>query len=273
MKRNRKIIAALLSVTALLAALLLTGCTERTGARDTPGAEKRGVYVRLERSDISAIGLRTADSSLVCENADGSALHAGEWIFTDGDIAQLSSAEDRAILFTVRAMAKDDTILAEASFYYDAAQERLYVTISEDSVTCSTSDTPGAADVPPVLTLPILDEIGAILPGTSEASQTAAVQIAVRLLTWAQTTEFGTDEIEEAAFAWLAERTYDLTESLQKLALVDQAYQALLTGDARALLDGADCAQVRITWSSEPLEQIEALMRMAGLRGQENGKE
>ena len=145
-----------LSVTALLTALLLTGCTERTAAEDASADGKRGVYVRLERSDISAIGLRTTGSSLVCENADGSVLHAGEWVFTGGDIAQLSGAENRAVLFTVRAMAKDDTILAEASFYYDAAQERLYVTISEDGVTCSTSDAPGApANVQPVLTLPI----------------------------------------------------------------------------------------------------------------------
>lgn len=57
-----------------------------------------------------------------------------------------------------------------------------------------------------------------------------------------------------------------LTESLQRLALVDHAYQTLLTGDARALLIGADCAQVRITWGSEPLEPIESIMRMAGLR-------
>ena len=108
----KKIIAAILSVTALLTALLLTGCTERTAAEDASADGKRGVYVRLERSDISAIGLRTTVSSLVCENADGSVLHAGEWIFTGGDIAQLSGAENRAVLFTVRAMAKDDTILA-----------------------------------------------------------------------------------------------------------------------------------------------------------------
>lgn len=267
MKKNKKIIAVILSAMALLTALLLTGCTERTAAEDASADGKRGVYVRLERSDVSAIGLRTTGSSLVCENADGSVLHAGEWIFTGGDIAQLSGAENRAVLFTVRAMAKDDTILAEASFYYDAAQERLYVTISEDGVTCSTSDAPGApADVQPVLTLPILDEIDAIPSGTSAVSQAAAVQTAVRLLDWAGTTELGTDEIGEAAFTWLAERGDDLTESLQRLALVDHAYQTLLTGDARALLIGADCAQVRITWGSEPLEPIESIMRMAGLR-------
>ena len=38
--------------------------------------------------------------------------------------------------------------------------QRLYVTISADGVTCSTSDAADApADVPPVLTLPILEEI------------------------------------------------------------------------------------------------------------------
>ena len=92
MKKNKKIIAAILSAMALLTALLLTGCTERTAAEDGSADGKRGVYVRLERSDISAIGLRTTGSSLVCENADGSVLHAGEWIFTGGDIAQLSGA-------------------------------------------------------------------------------------------------------------------------------------------------------------------------------------
>ena len=63
-----------------------------------------------------------------------------------------------------------------------------------------------------------------------------------------------------------------LSGRLRRGALVDQAYQTLLTGDTRALLDGADCSQVRITWGSEPLEQTEAIMRPARLRGQENEK-
>ena len=47
-----------------------------------------------------------------------------------------------------------NTLLGEGTFLYDAAQEKLYVTISADGVTCSTSDTPDApADVPPVLPL------------------------------------------------------------------------------------------------------------------------
>lgn len=57
---------------------------------------------------------------------------------------------------TVSAHDADDTLLGEGTFLYDVKQEKLYVTISEDSVTCSTSDAADApADVPPVLTLPI----------------------------------------------------------------------------------------------------------------------
>ncbi len=44
--------------------------------------------------------------------------------------------------------------LGEGTFLYDVTQEKLYVTISEDGVTCSTSDAADApADVPPVLPL------------------------------------------------------------------------------------------------------------------------
>ena len=60
-------------------------------------------------------------------------------------------------------------LLGEGTFLYDVAQEKLYVTISADGVTCSTSDAADApADMPPVLTLPILDEIDtSVTVGTS----------------------------------------------------------------------------------------------------------
>lgn len=64
--------------------------------------------------------------------------------------------KNSSVLFTVSAHDADDTLLGEGTFLYDVKQEKLYVTISEDSVTCSTSDAADApADVPPVLTLPI----------------------------------------------------------------------------------------------------------------------
>ena len=159
------------TITMLLTAALLlfmSGCTSlsepknRTHSEVDAPAESDGfgVYVKLERNDASSIALHGGSSfTKVCENADGSLLKAGEWIFTGDDIVQLSKEGNSSVLFTVSARDADDTLLGEGTFLYDVAQEKLYVTISADGVTCSTSDAPDApADVPPVLTLPILDE-------------------------------------------------------------------------------------------------------------------
>ena len=176
--------------------------------------------------------------------------------------------ENRSVLFTVSAYDADDMLLQEGTFLYDAAQEKLYITISGDGVTCSTSDAPDApADVPPVLTLPILDEIDASVTVGTAGSSLLAVQAAVKLLDWGVNTGLGTDEIGDAASTWLAARNDDLADHLQKLALVDEAYQKLLTGEARELLDSAGCAETEITWGSDPVEPIEAIMQAAGLRG------
>ncbi len=131
------------------------------------------MYVKLERDDANSIALHGGSSfTKVCENADGSLLKAGEWIFTGDDIVQLSKEENSSVLFTVSAHDADDTLLGEGTFLYDVAQEKLYVTIYADGVTCSTSDAADApADVPPVLTLPILDEIDtSVTVGTSGSS-------------------------------------------------------------------------------------------------------
>lgn len=52
---------------------------------------------------------------------------------------------------------------------------------------------------------------------------------------------------------------------------MDEAYQKLLTDEARELLDSAGCAEVEITWGSEPVEPVEAIMRSAGLRDADSG--
>lgn len=276
MKNCKKAITTLLTAAVLLTAVFMTGCTRLTPAQDntpsaadTPETWKNGVYIRVERDDVASVYMRGGSFSKVGENADGSALKAGEWMFAGDDIAALSEKENRAVLFTVGARTVDDTLLGEASFFYDAAQGTLYVTISADgSVTCSTSDAADApADVQPVLTLPILDEIDAdVLVGTA-GSSLSAVQAAVKLLNWGVDTGLGTDEISEAAFTWLAGKNDDLADCLQKLTLVDDAYQELLTDNARDLLDSAGCADVDITWGSEPVAAVEAVMQAAGLRG------
>ena len=49
--------------------------------------------------------------------------------------------------------------------------------------------------------------------------------------------------------------------------MVDDAYKKLLTDEARELLDSAGCEDVEITWGSNPVEPVEAIMQAAGLRG------
>lgn len=134
-------------------------------------------------------------------------------------------------------------------------------------MTCSTSDAADApADVPPVLTLPVLDEIDtSVMVGVS-GSSLSAVQAAVSLLNWGTDTGLGADEIGDATSTWLASKNDGLTEFLQKLELVDDAYQKLLTDQARDLLDSAGCETTEITWGSEPVAAVEAVMQAAGLR-------
>ena len=276
MKNYKKTMTMLLTAAVLLVSMFMTGCTKLSKApNSTPSevdapaeSDGSGVYVKLERDDASSIALHGGSFTKVCENADGSLLKAGEWIFTGDDIVQLSKEENSSILFTVSAHDADDMLLGEGTFLYDVAQEKLYVTISEDGVTCSTSDAADApADVPPVLTLPILDEIDTSVTVGTSGSSLLAVQEAAKLLDWGENTGLGTDEISDATFTWLASKNNDLTDCLKKLGLVDDAYRKLLTDEARELLDSAGCEDVEITWGSDPVEPVEAIMQAAGLRG------
>ena len=276
MKHYKKTMTMLLTAAVLLVSVFMTGCTKLSetpnstpSGTDAPAeSDGFGVYVKLERDDASSIALHGGSFTKVCENADGSLLKAGEWIFTGDDIVQLSQKDNCSVLFTVSAHDADDTLLGEGTFLYDVAQEKLYVTISEDGVTCSTSDAADApADVPPVLTLPILDEIDRNVTIGTAGSSLLAVQEAVKLLDWGVNTGLGADEISDAASTWLAARNNDLTDCLKKLELVDEAYRKLLTDEARELLDSAGCEDVEITWGSNPVEPVEAIMQAAGLRG------
>ena len=130
------------------------------------------------------------------------------------------------------------------------------------------SDGSGApADAPQALTLPILDEIDADVTVGTAGSSLLAVQAAVKLLDWGVNTGLGADEIGEAAAAWLAAKGDDQALCVEKLELVDYAYQELLTDEVDDLLDVAGCADIHRFWGSEPVESIEAIMQAAGLRG------
>ena len=47
---------------------------------------------------------------------------------------------------------------------------------------------------------------------------------------------------------------------------MDEAYQILLSSNAREILDAAGCADAKITWGSKSVEPVEAIVRAAGLR-------
>jgi len=275
MKHYKKTVTKLLTAAVLLIVVFMTGCASLSTAINTTSSEvdtpaesdKFGVYVKLERDDASSVSLYGGSFTTGCKNADGSLLKSGEWLFTGNDIAQLSKEENRSILFTVRALDADDCLLGESTFLYDVAQEKLFVTIAADGVTCSTSDAPNApADVPPVLTLPILGEIDTSVTSEATGSSQPVVHVAVKLIEWGLNTGLDPDEISDATFTWLAAKIEDLTEILHKLELVDGVYQRLLTEEARELLDSAGCENVEITWASDPIEPIEAIMQAAGLR-------
>ena len=118
------------------------------------------------------------------------------------------------------------------------------------------SDGSGApTDAPQALTLPILDEIDADVAVGTAGSSLLAVQAAAKLLDWGVNTGLDTDEIGTAASVWLSAKNEGRTECLQKLELVDDAYQKLLTDEARELLDDAGCAEVEITWDVAGFEK------------------
>ena len=277
MKNYKKTMTMLLTAVVLLVSVFMTGCIKLSETpNSTPSgtdalaeSDGFGVYVRLERDDASSIALHGGSSfTKVCENADGSPLKAGEWVFTGDDIVQLSQKDNCSVLFTVSARDADDTLLGEGTFLYDVTQEKLYVTISEDGVTCSTSDADDApADVPPVLTLPILNEIDTSVTVGTSGSSLLAVQAAAKLLDWGENPGLDADEISDATSTWLASKNDNLTECLKKLELVDDAYKKLLTDEARELLDSAGCENVEVIWGSDPVEPVEAIMQAAGLRG------
>lgn len=179
------------SLAVLLIAVFMTGCTKQSEAPNTtsPEADTQsesdglGVYVMLEIDNANSLYLHGGSFSKVCKNADGAPLKAGEWIFTGEDLVEISRQKHCSVLVTVGALDADDMLLGESTFLYDKSQEKLYVTISVDDVTCSTSDAADApADVPSVLTLPILDEINDTVTVATFGSSLLAVWTAAKQL-------------------------------------------------------------------------------------------
>ena len=141
--------------------------------------------------------------------------------------------------------------------------------ISEAAVSSTEStDVPSesASDVT-VLELPILDEINQTVSIGTAGSYMTAVQAAAKLLDWGTNTGLDPAEIREATVNWLMDKGNDEQVAFSdKLALVDDAYQKLLSDGAEDLLSSVGLEDVEHNWRNQPVESIEAIMDAVGLR-------
>ena len=119
----------------------------------------------------------------------------------------------------------------------------------------------------PALELPILDEINQAVSIGTAGSYMTAVQAAAKLLDWGTNTGLDSAEIREATVNWLMDKGNDEQVTFSdKLALVDDAYQKLLSDDAEDLLSSVGLEDVEHNWGNQPVESIEAVMDAVGLR-------
>ena len=266
-----------------LAALLLAAVSAGSALEWPLGGERRiestviadperdgecGVYVRFMRGDVGSIQFSYAGIGCGWENIDGAPLDEGVWSYAGYDLVQAAIDAQGAIPFAAEALDADGNTLAKEIFIYPSSQDRLFITVSADGMTCSTSAAPDAqADVAPLPVPFILDEIDQNMPIGTAGSSLIAVQEAVKMLEWGANTGLGADEIEAAARAWLdVYGGVGPADFIDRLSLVYDAYCQLLTGSAQSLLETAGCADADISRIGEAAAPIEAILRAAGLR-------
>lgn len=112
MKKHKKTITTPSVAAVLLITVLMTGCVKLSGIKHSLSSKSDtsdesgtcGVYVKLERSDVRSIALHGGNFTKACENADGSLLKSGEWIFTGDDIAKLSNRDTTIPVFRSRVL-------------------------------------------------------------------------------------------------------------------------------------------------------------------------
>ena len=87
MKKFKKMILLLWSII-----IFMPGSIKAEETKDIPvEIGKYGVYVKLERDDVSSVLLQGGGFSKAYKNPDGSLLKAGKWVYMGGDIARLSN--------------------------------------------------------------------------------------------------------------------------------------------------------------------------------------
>ena len=97
-----------------------------------PQSEQYGVYVKLERNDVYALSMSCEDFGGGMSNADLTAIERGEYIFMDNDIMIASKNAGAPVPFIVTAKGADGSVLASGKFSFDAAVEKIYLTVMAD---------------------------------------------------------------------------------------------------------------------------------------------
>lgn len=140
--------------------------------------------------------------------------------------------------------------------------------VPSSAASMESADAPSesASDVT-ALELPILDEINQTVSIGTSGSYMTAVQAAAKLLDWGTNTGLDPAEIREATVNWLIDKGNDEQVAFSdKLSLVDDAYQKLLSDDAENLLSSVGLEAVKHNWGCQPVESVEAIMDAVGLR-------
>ena len=94
--------------------------------------EQNGVYVKLERNDVYSLSMSGEEFGGGMNNADYTAIESGTYIFMDNDIMTASMKTGAPAPFTITAKDANGHIVATGEFLFDAAAEKMYLTVTED---------------------------------------------------------------------------------------------------------------------------------------------
>ena len=97
-----------------------------------PQSEQYGVYVKLERNDVYSLSIFCEGFGGGMNNGDLTAIERGEYIFMDNDIMIASKNAGAPVPFIVTAKGADGSVLASGKFSFDAAVEKIYLTVMAD---------------------------------------------------------------------------------------------------------------------------------------------
>ena len=117
----------------------------------------------------------------------------------------------------------------------------------------------------------VLDEINTEIKQGTAGSGSTSIKVAAHLLNWGVGTSMTTDGIKEETVNWLSDKgNSEQVEFSNKLASVYEAYNRLLGGDAKQLLESAGCDDAAYPWSDSPVETIEAIVEVVQLPDEAN---